>query len=231
MKQQKTVLVSGASGNLGGAVVQEFLNLDYRVTGLVHRKQQEAAAAHPNCESRTLDLMDAAACREAVAAVVADYGSLDAAVLTAGGFAMGDVTDTDTAALQQQYELNFLTAYQLAQPVFQQMLTQGRGRLFLIGSRQGLDAKMGTGAVAYSLAKSLLFRLAEILNQTAKGTDVACAVVVPGTIDTPQNRKAMPDADISKWVSPEAIAKVISFYASADAAIVRDPVIKVYGKG
>jgi len=82
--------------------------------------------------------------------------------------------------------------------------------------------------VAYSLAKSLIFRLADLMNEEAKGHNVVTSVVVPSTIDTPQNRKSMPDADPSKWVKAEAIANVIHFYCTEEAAVLREPVIKVY---
>jgi NAD(P)-dependent dehydrogenase (short-subunit alcohol dehydrogenase family) len=108
------------------------------------------------------------------------------------------------------------------------MLKQNNGRIFIIGSRPGLNAMHGKGMVAYGLAKSLIFRLAEMMNDEAKGTNVVTSVVVPSTIDTPQNRKAMPDADPSKWVKPEAIADAIWFYCTDAASVIREPVIKVY---
>jgi NAD(P)-dependent dehydrogenase (short-subunit alcohol dehydrogenase family) len=111
------------------------------------------------------------------------------------------------------------------------MMKQGTGRLFLIGSKPGLDSRNGKGMVAYTIAKSMIFRLAELMNEEAKGTDVVVCVVVPGTIDTPQNRKSMPDADTSKWVKPEAIAETIYFYTTGEAAVLREPVLKVYGRG
>jgi NAD(P)-dependent dehydrogenase (short-subunit alcohol dehydrogenase family) len=83
--------------------------------------------------------------------------------------------------------------------------------------------------VAYGLTKSLLFRLAELMNDEAKGHNVVTTVVAPSTIDTPDNRKAMPDADYSKWVKPEAIADVIALHSSSVADIIREPVVKVYG--
>jgi NAD(P)-dependent dehydrogenase (short-subunit alcohol dehydrogenase family) len=83
--------------------------------------------------------------------------------------------------------------------------------------------------VAYGLAKSLIFRLSELMNDEAKGKNVVTSVVVPSTIDTPQNRKAMPDADPSNWVKPEAIADIIYFYCTNTAAALREPVINVYG--
>jgi short-subunit dehydrogenase len=82
--------------------------------------------------------------------------------------------------------------------------------------------------VAYALSKSLLFRLAEILNADAKGKDVVTSVVVPSTIDTSANRRDMADADFSKWVKPEQLAEIFYFICSNVAAPLRDPVWKVY---
>src|SRR6185295_9983333 len=98
------------------------------------------------------------------------------------------------------YKLNFETAYNIARPAFGQMRRQGQGRIFIIGSRPGLDARNGKEMVAYGLAKSLLFRLAEILNNEAAGQDIVTSVVIPSTIDTASNRKFMPNADFNAWV-------------------------------
>ena len=84
------------------------------------------------------------------------------------------------------------------------------------------------GMVAYGLAKSLIFRLAELMNDEAKGHNVVISVIVPSTIDTPQNRSSMPDADFNKWVKAEAIADTIYFYCTPQGSILREPVIKVY---
>jgi NAD(P)-dependent dehydrogenase (short-subunit alcohol dehydrogenase family) len=143
---------------------------------------------------------------------------------------MGSVAETGLAAIDKQIKLNFNTAYNVAKPVFAQMLKQGSGRIFLIGSKPGSDMHKSKGMVAYGLAKSLLFQLAELLNDEAKDKNVVTAVVVPSTIDTPQNRQAMPDADFSRWVKPEAIADLIYFYSTEEAAVLREPVIKVYNK-
>ena len=102
------------------------------------------------------------------------------------------------------------------------------GRIFLIGSRPGMNATDGKGMIAYGLAKSLLFRLAALMNEESKGTNVVTSVIVPSTIDTTPNRKSMPDADFDTWVKPEAIADVIYFYCTEEAAVLREPVIKVY---
>jgi NAD(P)-dependent dehydrogenase (short-subunit alcohol dehydrogenase family) len=137
----------------------------------------------------------------------------------------------------KQYKLNFETAYNVARPVFIQMMKQNSGRIFIIGSKPGLDARNGKGMIAYSLAKSLIFRLAELMNDEAKarlndavgqGKNVVTSVIVPSTIDTPQNRTAMPDAKFDNWVKPEAIADVVYWHCTDEASVIREPVIKVY---
>ena len=100
----------------------------------------------------------------------------------------------------------------------------------MIGSKPGIDMHNSKGMVAYGLSKSLIFRLAELFNDESKGTDVIAHVIVPSTIDTPQNRKSMPDADYSKWVKAEMIAEVIHFYAMDIASVIREPVIKIYNR-
>jgi NAD(P)-dependent dehydrogenase (short-subunit alcohol dehydrogenase family) len=109
------------------------------------------------------------------------------------------------------------------------MIKQNSGRIFLIGSRPGLDAKNGKGMVAYGLAKSLIFRLAELMNEEGKAHNVVTSVIIPSTIDTPQNRKAMPDANPANWVKAEEISDVIYYYCSDEARALREPIIKMYG--
>lgn len=99
----------------------------------------------------------------------------------------------------------------------------------MVGSKPGLDAKNSKGMVAYGLAKSLIFRLAELMNEEAKGKNVVVNVVVPSTIDTPENRQSMPGAHFEKWVKPEAIADIIYWHCNNDeASVLREPVLKVY---
>ena len=225
----KTAIVTGASGNMGQAVVKKFIDEGYKVIGtIVPNDPVPMDFPADKFEKIVVDLMNEDDSSKFISNVIAKYGSVDAAILTVGGFAMGSIADTKTSDIAKQYKLNFETAYNVARPVFIQMLKQNSGRIFIIGSRPGLNAMDGKGMIAYSLGKSLIFRLAELLNDEAKGTGVVTSVVVPSTIDTPQNRKAMPDTDPAKWVKPEAIADVIHFYCTDAAAVLREPVIKVY---
>ncbi len=226
----KTVIVTGASGNLGQAVIKKFLANDYYVTGtIIPNDSVTIDIRGKNFETAVVDLMQEELAAQFADMMVAKHGSIDVAVLTVGGFAMGNIINTKTADIAKQCKLNFETAYNVARPVFTQMMKQGSGRIFLIGSRPGADMKNSKGMVAYGLGKSLIFNLAELMNEEAKGTNVVTNVIVPSTIDTPQNRASMPDADFNKWVTPEAIADIIYFYCSKEGAALRESVIKVYG--
>jgi NAD(P)-dependent dehydrogenase (short-subunit alcohol dehydrogenase family) len=225
----KTIIVTGASGNLGQAVVKKFLAENYFVLGtVIPNDTVMISIEHKNFNKAVIDLMNGETVEKLIDDFSAQNKNINAAVLTAGGFAMGKIEDSKATDIAKQYQLNFETAYNLARSVFIQMLKQGSGRIFLIGSKPGLNMHNSKGMVAYGLSKSLIFRLAELMNDEAKGTNVVTSVVVPSTIDTLQNRKNMPDADFSKWVTPEAIADVIYFHCSNEAAILREPVIKVY---
>lgn len=229
-KGMKTAIVTGASGNLGQAVINNLLASGFTVAGsIIPGDKTVLDFAVSNFETITADLGNEESAQELVNSVIKKWERVDAAVLTVGGFAMGKIGDTTSTDIARQYKLNFETAYNVARPVFLQMLKQGYGRIFMIGSRPGSDMHNSKGMIAYGLAKSLLFRLAEIMNDEAKGQNVVTSIVVPSTIDTPQNRKSMPDADFTKWVKPESIAEVIGFYCSEQASIIREPIIKVYG--
>lgn len=220
----KTAIVTGAGGNLGRAVVTQFIGQGYNVFGtLMPGETIDFPPDH--FTGIEIDLLNEAAASQAIASI----GPVDAAVLTVGGFAMGDIEKTGSADILKQYRLNFETAYNIARPVFLQMKKQHGGRIFFIGSRPGLDGKSGKGMTAYALGKSLLFRLAELINEEGKAHRIVASVIVPGTIDTPQNRKAMPDADADKWVKPGDIAASIGFYCSEEARSMREPLIKMYG--
>lgn len=225
------VLVTGASGNLGKAVVNRFLDRGDRVSAIVLPGDQTPLGfGSQYLEKFEADLSNEEQTAKTISSVIEKYGTIHIAVLTAGGFAIGGIRETGSSDILAQYKLNFETAYHVARPVFLNMMEKGRGRIFLVGSRPGLDMRNSKGMVAYGLSKSLIFRLAELMNDEAKGTDVVTTVIAPSTIDTPQNRASMPDADFSKWMDPDDIAHIIHFYTTPDTDGLREPVLKMYNK-
>ncbi len=226
----KTAIVTGASGNLGLAVVKKFLSENYLVHGtVIPNDPVPLDIPDKNFTRSVVDLLNETETADYIAALGKDGKTIDAGIFTVGGFAMGDIAGTGSGDVLKQYRLNFETAYHIARPLFRQMQKQGSGKIFFIGARPGLDMHNAKGMTAYGISKSLVFRLAELLNEEAKGSGVVANVVVPSTLDTMQNRKSMPDADFSKWVRPEAVADIIYFHCTDAASVIREPIIKVYG--
>lgn len=225
----KVAIVTGASGNMGQAVVKKFIDEGYLVIGtIIPNDPVPMNFPESQFEKVVVDLMNEDDAQQFIDSIVLKHTSINAVILTVGGFAMGNIADTKSTDIARQYKLNFETAYNVARPVFIQMMQQKSGRIFLIGSKPGMNAKNGKGMVAYGLAKSLIFRLADLMNEEAKGSNVVTSVVVPSTIDTPQNRKAMPDSVFDNWVTAEAIADAIYIYCTKEAGSIREPIIKVY---
>lgn len=225
----KNVVITGASGNLGKATVEKFSREGYRVIAIVSPGKTLGFEAHGvETIEGNLESEDSAA--SAVGEVILKYKTIDAAMFLVGGFSAGNIFDTTGDELKKMYSLNFETAYYTARPVFIQMSKQLQGgRIVFIGARPALRAKDGKGLIAYGLAKSLIFKLSEYLNAEGADKNISTAVVVPSTIDTPQNRKAMPGANFTSWVTPDAIAEVLLFFASGKADSLRESVFKVYG--
>jgi NAD(P)-dependent dehydrogenase (short-subunit alcohol dehydrogenase family) len=225
----KTILITGANGNLGSAVTNTFLKKGYQVIATVMKESMIADfEANEHLDVKVVDLANEEATLVFVKTCIESYTKIDAALLLAGGFAAGNIYETKPADIDAQINLNFKTALHVVQPMFQHMMDQEQGRIVFIGARPALVPSQAKGMLAYALSKSLLFRLAEVLNETAKGKNVTATVVAPSTLDTPINRKSMPNADPSDWVKPEALAELLEFAVSDTSSIVREGVIKAY---
>ena len=226
---EKTILITGANGNLGAATVRKFLDKGHKVIAVDQSGTHLGfASGHVNFELKSVDAADEGAVGNFVEETVELNGRIDAALLLVGGFAMGDISATDGGALRKLYTLNFETAWNFARPLFRHMLENDYGRLVFMGARTALIPEQGKHALAYALSKSLLFELARLLNASAKGKNVVASVVAPSTIDTPVNRQSMPDADPATWVRPEEIAALMDFICSEEAGALREPVYKIY---
>jgi NAD(P)-dependent dehydrogenase (short-subunit alcohol dehydrogenase family) len=225
----RTVIITGANGNLGSAVTAEFLNKGYQVIATVHHQNAVSEFnAHDRLHTRVVNLSNEEETSSFVHSAIEEFGTIYGAMLLVGGFAMGSLKDSSVGDIRKQISLNFDTAYHVAQPLLTHMKENGSGRLVFIGSRPALLASAGKEMVGYALSKSLLFKLAEFINHDAKGTNITATVVVPSTLDTPANRKHMPDADPAKWVTPSSVAEILEFVMSEKSSSLRETILKVY---
>ncbi|MFM9838736.1 MAG: SDR family oxidoreductase [Cyclobacteriaceae bacterium] len=224
----KNILITGASGNVGKAAVENFLAEGHRVIATVTPGKGLGYETKEKVFTYEADLTNEKSVNDAIGKIIADHKTIDIAILTVGGFALGTIETTDSVALQRMMSLNFNTAYFVARPVFQQMLSQFFGRIVFIGARPALAPAEGKNTVAYALSKSLVFKLVELLNAEAIGKDVVASVIVPGVIDTPLNRSSNPTANFSDWVTPEEIANSMAYLVSADGRALREPILKLY---
>lgn len=202
---KKTVLITGAGGNLGRVAVARFLKEGWRVIASVSPGKSWPEIESNELHTYAIDLRDEDAVWHWLQSIIAEFGQLHAALLLAGGFKMGSVADTSGEDIRQMYSLNFETAYHVARPVFLHMKDQRTGRIILIGARPSLELS-GKNKLAYALSKSLLIKLAEYLNAEGATQNVVTYLLVPDTLDTEDNRLAMPKADFKKWISPEKMA-------------------------
>lgn len=225
----KNVLITGASGNLGKAAVEKFLGEGWRIIALVAPGKPLPFNFGDQFISYEADISDEKSVEVIMNKIIAEHKTIDAAILTVGGYASGNLLQTDAAALQKMFTLNFNTSYFIACRVLEHMLTQSSGRIILIGSRPAIQPEEGKNSVAYALSKSLIFTLADLINAEAKGSNVTASVIVPGTLDTLANRQALPNADFTSWVLPEHVAQAMHYLSSAHAGALRQTVLKMYG--
>jgi NAD(P)-dependent dehydrogenase (short-subunit alcohol dehydrogenase family) len=231
----RVVIVTGAAGNLGRAVARAFQAVGAKLT-LVDRSPDRLPKLFPELVDSSdhslvtsVDLMAAESVEEAVRETVERFGRIDVLVNTVGGFRPGTpIHETPLETWDFMLDLNARTALIVTRAVVPIMLEQGYGRIVHVASRAALSG--GSKMVAYSAAKSAVVRLTESASAELRRAGINVNCVLPGTIDTPQNRESMPSADHSRWVTPEAIADVILFLASDAARAVTGAAIPVYGK-
>ena len=229
--QPATVVVTGASGNLGRAVAQAFSERGDNLV-LVASRREPLVAAFGGDDSKRLiapaNLLDRKAVAAAVQAALARFGRIDVLCNIAGGFRMGppvhEASDADWSAM---FDINVHTLLNMVHAVVPHMLGAGTGRIINVGasSAQKGAAQMGP----YIAAKSAVIRITETMaaELRTKGINVNC--VLPTIIDTPENRAEMPDADPKRWVAPANLAKVFVFLGSDAARAIHGAAIPVSG--
>ncbi len=215
-----SVLVAGGTGALGSAVVSELSAHRYEVTVVDRQGEAPDAAATVHA-----DLLDPDQAGE----VVAGVGGLGAVVNLVGGFAMGPkVGDAQLADFEDMLRLNLVPAFNLAHAAMPRLLEAGGGAFVCVSARAAL--KPFSGAAGYITGKAAVLALVRALDAEYRDAGVRINAVLPSVIDTPANRSSMPDADHSKWVPPEQIARVIRFLVSDDSMPTSGAAVPVYGR-
>jgi len=226
-----SIIITGANGNLGITVVRRLLKDGYHIRAVSGHLGAEKLPRDGRLEVSEVDLFIEEQAKNYVEQSLIKYPDLQAAVLLVGGYMGGNYQEVKKPDIDKMINLNFYTAFNIVKPLLTHFLNRADGGQFVfIGSRAGLNAAEGRDSFAYSMSKSLIFRMAEFINAEGKSKKVTATVLVPSTIDTETNRRTMPGSDYSKWVPAENIADAISFLLSETGQMLRDSVIKIYNR-
>ena len=220
------VVVAGGTGALGTAVVHELVDAGHTVVATwIVPEERERLATLP-VELVEADLFDTGAAEAAVRVVE----ELEAVVDLVGGFSSGPrVHETEPEDFERLIRLNLTPAFTLARAAMPRMIERGGGAFVGVSARPAL--RPFPGAAGYITGKAAVLAFIQVLDAEYRGHGIRCNAILPSVIDTPANREAQPDADWSKWVPPEEVAKVIRFLVSEDSKPTSGAAIPVYGQG
>jgi NAD(P)-dependent dehydrogenase (short-subunit alcohol dehydrogenase family) len=229
---ERIVIVTGGSGALGQAITQRFLadGAVVCVPWIVEKERERLAGSvdattAPRLMLEQCDVGDDAAMERLVASVLGRHRRVDVLVSAVGGFAMGDLMQTDRKLWDQMLALNLTTQYVAAHAVLPSMLRAGSGRIVAIASRAVVPPS--GGFIGYTVAKAAVIAFVQALAAETKGRGVTVNAVLPSTMDTPANRAAMPDVDPKTWVPVQAVADAIAFLAADTSAHVSGTLLAV----
>ncbi len=233
MRKPTCMIVTGAAGNLGRATALRLagqgLNLvcvDRTAEALNAMVQTLPANANVLTFAGAY-LSNPAVAQAMVEAATDSFGGVDGLINTVGGFATGPVNGDALDQWDLMLNLNARVALVTSIAVLPTMQAARYGRIVHIAAAPGLKA--GANQAAYAASKAAVLRLTESIAAEHRGNRITANCILPGTIDTPQNRAAMPDAKVSDWVSPDAIARLIAFLVSSEAAVVTGAAIPATG--
>ena len=225
----KKIAITGAAGSLGSVVVRAALDAGAIVAAIDHAPVPPALCALANVyEFGGVDLGAKGAADQAMQQVGAKLGGLDGLVNIAGAFRWETVEKGDLATWDLLFNVNVRTAVAASKAALPLLSKSDAGRIVNIGAAGALKA--GNGMGAYAASKAGVFKLTEALAEELKDRNITVNAILPTIIDTPPNRKDMPDADFSRWVKPEQIADVIVFLLSDKAQAITGALIPVAGR-
>ncbi|MGN9777892.1 SDR family NAD(P)-dependent oxidoreductase [Micromonospora sp. H33] len=226
----RSVLVTGGTGGLGGAVTAAFAEAGWRV---VVPSRESGPATEPvagDVVRLAADLTDPADVRHAVEVAAGDAAApLRAVVNLVGGYAGGGrVHETPVTELERMLTLNLRPTWLVTGAALPHLVAAGGGAVVCVSSRAAVAPF--PGAAAYATAKAGVLSFANAVAVEYRADGVRCNTVLPSVIDTPANRAAQPGADHSRWVTPAEIAPVVRFLASPESAPTSGASVPVYGR-
>jgi len=220
-------VVTGGTGELGRAVASAFVTEGARV--IATTRHAVDGGSHERLSIEAVDLVDEQSMLGLAELVRERYGRCDILACCAGGFAAGPpVAEAPLALWQRMLDLNATSCFLASRAFLPLMLEARRGSIVLVGSKAALHPFKG--GVPYSVSKATVIALTQALAVEVRDQGVTVNCVLPSVIDTPANRAASPDADVSRWVTPEELAETITFLASSAARETSGAVIPVYGR-
>jgi len=224
----KVVLVTGANGGLGIYLTQAFLDAGATVIGSSRSIRQSDFEGSAFIAVAT-EISNRENARALVDQVVSRFGRLDVLAHTVGGFVGGQpIAEMHDETFQRMLDVNLNSVFHILRAAIPPMRQTGNGRIIAIGSRAALEPGAGVGA--YSASKAAMVSLVKTVALENKDVGLTANVILPGTMDTPANRKAMPKADVSKWVKPASVAELVMWLAGEAGKDVNGAAIPVYGK-
>jgi NAD(P)-dependent dehydrogenase (short-subunit alcohol dehydrogenase family) len=232
MMGTKTIVVTGGTGALGASISLAFLATGARVIA-TYRKQDEYNAltkkAGESLSGVSLDATDEGAVAKFVAETESKYGAIDALVIAVGGYAAGkQLWETDLATYEQMLNLNLRAAFVITRAVLPGMIRKNAGAIVNVASKAGYGH--AAGAAMYAASKAGVMALFDSLAEEVKPYNINVNSIVPSIMDTPANRRAMPEADFNVWPKTDDIAKVVVYLCSEDARVIRGAAVPVYGR-
>ncbi len=233
---ERVVMVTGAAGHLGGAVVARLLEekarlvaVDLEAEGLL-RRFPRLAESRDHLVAAPVDLTDPDALAGWVKSAIDRWGRIDVLLNLAGGYQGGHpLHQADANEWDQMMDRNARSVFHACRAVIPWMIDRKNGWIVNVASRAALHG--GPMVALYAASKAVVVRLTEALAEELKDQGITVNCVLPGIIDTPPNREAMPEADRQRWVSPEEIAEVILFLASDRARAVTGAALPIVGRG
>ncbi len=230
----RTVVVTGGTGALGTAVVRRLLREGAQVAVPEFSDSEPEGWLDEGAGKvlvRTgIDLSNAGATETFFSEASAWGGGLWGSVHVAGGFAMGAIDEGDPGVIAKMLSMNTQSTYLCCREAVRAMKKTGKGgRIVNVAARPALEQEQGGGMVAYAASKAAVAAMSVGLGKEVAGEGILVNAVAPSIIDTPANRKGMPDADHEKWPKVEELAEVMCFLVSPENRVVRSGVVPVYG--